>query len=81
MGMGRREWPGKRRGRGKKKKRNEKKRKEIVWWRREPLVVIEASKEKTRHRNGAHHMNIFTKMPSSLYLDFLFSFSPIHTSF
>ena len=47
MGMERREWHGKRRGRGEKKK----KEKELVW----------QGKDKTQ--TWAHNMNIFTKMP------------------
>ena len=48
MGMERREWLGKRRGRGRKKKRKEKR------WSR-PMRQDKV--------NGGHHVNIFMEMP------------------
>ena len=50
------------------RKREKMKEREKRWStrKRKPLVVIGAGKEKTGHRQRAHHMNIFTKMPPSL---------------
>ena len=47
----------------------EKERKEMVWQRREPLVVIGAGKEKTRHRQwGPPYEYIYKNATITLFL-------------